>query len=83
MSDFKIGSDYLSQSDNVSISISKVTEENAVLTESVENNISKSANKAIDKQYRTDSDSTITDDIKTYGLSKPKRVTITGTLKND
>ena len=83
MSDFEIGSEYLGQSESFSTSTSKETEEKNVKTESIENNISKSANNAIDKKYRTDSDNTMTDDIKTYGLSKPKRVTITGILKND
>jgi hypothetical protein len=82
MSDFEIGSDYLGQSGS-STSTSQDNEEKADKTELVENNISKSANKAIDKQYRTDSDNTMTDDIKTYGLSKPKRIIITGILKND
>lgn len=82
MSDNKIGSDYLGQNDS-STSTSNVTEEKADKTELVESNISKSAIKAIDKQYRTDSDNTMTDDIKTYGLSKPKRIIITAILKND
>ena len=63
MSDIEIGSEYLGQSSS-STSTSQETGEKADKTEFVENNISKSANKAIDKQYRTDSDNTMTDDIK-------------------
>lgn len=45
--------------------------------------ISKEADKSIDKKYTTETVNTATDDIKTYGLRKPKRIIITGIVKND
>ena len=83
MSDFDINRDYLSQEESSSTVSTSETEVQPTKTEVIEHNISKMAVKAIDKKYRANSGNTSTDDIKTYSLSKPKRVTITGILKND
>jgi len=82
MSKFNTESDYLednSLTSTISTTESKLHDEKPV---HVISNISKDADKSIDNIYTSGSDNTSTDDIKTYGLSKPKRVLIEGILKN-
>lgn len=81
MSNHSVESEYLKDDSLTSTSSSKETI--AEKTENITSNISLKADRAIDKSYSTDVENTETDDIKTYGLSKPKRVIITGITKND
>jgi len=79
MSDFETNNEYLAET----FSTSTYTELQSEKTEQVESNVSKNADKSIDEKYTINSENTSTDDIKTYGLSKPKRIILTGILKND
>lgn len=79
MSDFETNNEYL----NDTFSTSTDTELQSEKTEQVESNVSKNADKSIDEKYTINSENTSTDDILTYGLSKPKRIILTGILKND
>jgi hypothetical protein len=79
MSDFETNNEYLAET----FLTSTDTEIQSEKTEQVESNVSKNADKSIDEKYTIHSENTSTDDIKTYGLSKPKRIILTGILKND
>lgn len=79
MGDFETNNEYLSEI----FLTSTDTELQSEKTEQVETNVSKNADKSIDEKYTIHSENTSTDDIKTYGLSKPKRIILTGILKND
>jgi len=72
-------SEYIKDTSNSSTTSSEEVDVENV--EKISSDISKEADKAIDKEYTTETENTTTDDIKTYGLRKPKRIIITGIVK--
>ena len=75
-------SDYLNE-ENAENTTAPDSSLDIVETEKSTSIVSKEADEALDKKYSSGIESTETGDNQQYGLLKPYREIITGTLKND